>query len=94
MGVAALITVLSLGYDLTQPLLGGIVTTLPGNRGQALGLNAFALFLGFGLGSLIFQAVLTRGFTTAFVAFGAVALLAAAVAVPLFRPERATVTAP
>jgi hypothetical protein len=56
---AVLVTVLSLGYDLTQPLLGGIVTALPAlpaNRGQALGFNVFTLFVGFGLGSLIFQA--------------------------------------
>jgi len=37
--VVAAVAVLSLGYDLTQPLLGGIVTDLPGNRGQAMGFN-------------------------------------------------------
>ncbi|GAC1534699.1 MAG: MFS transporter [Acidimicrobiales bacterium] len=92
--VAVLITVLSLGYDLTQPLLGGIVTTLPGNRGQALGFNAFTLFLGFGFGSLVFQALLNGGFTLAFIVFGTTALLAAVIAVPLFRRERSAVTVP
>ncbi|GAC1529479.1 MAG: MFS transporter [Acidimicrobiales bacterium] len=88
--VASLVTVLSLGYDLTQPLLGGIVTALPANRGQAMGFNVFTLFTGFGLGSLAFQAALTKGFTTAFVVFGSVALLAAVAAVPLFKSERQT----
>lgn len=82
---AVLVTLLSLGYDLTQPLLGGIVTALPANRGQAMGFNVFTLFAGFGLGSLIFQAALSWGFTGA---LGAGALVAAALAVPLFRTER------
>ena len=52
---AILVTVLSMGYDLSHPLLAGIVTELdPARRGQAMGLNAFVLFTGFGLGSLIF----------------------------------------
>lgn len=86
--VGVLVSVLSLGYDLTQPLLGGIVTALPGNRGQAMGLNVFTLFTGFGLGSLIFQAGLSWGFTAALISFGSAALVASALAVPLFRTER------
>lgn len=86
--VALLAAALSLGYDLTQPLLGGIVTDLPGNRGQAMGLNVFTLFVGFGLGSLLFQAALTAGLTTALTIFGGLALLAAGLAVPLFSTER------
>ncbi len=55
--------VLSLGYDMTQPLFGGIVTSLGGKRaGQAMGLNVFMLFVGFGLGSLIFGELLRFGF--------------------------------
>ncbi|MDA8359093.1 MAG: MFS transporter [Actinomycetota bacterium] len=84
---AVLVTLLSLGYDLTQPLLGGIVTALPANRGQAMGFNVFTLFVGFGVGSLIFQAALGWGFTDALGAFGAGALIAAALAVRLFRTE-------
>lgn len=88
LAVQAAIVALSLGYDLTQPLLAGIVTDLPGNRGQATGLMAFALFTGFGLGSLLFQGALTFGFTAALIIFGCAALVAAAVAVPMFRTER------
>jgi len=86
--VVAAIASLSLGYDMTQPLFGGIVTDLPGSIGQAVGLMAFVLFLGFGTGSLIFQAVLGAGFPVALAAFGIAALVAAAAAVPLFRTER------
>jgi predicted MFS family arabinose efflux permease len=85
--VQAAIVTLSLGYDLTQPLLAGIVTDLPGNRGQATGLMAFTLFTGFGLGSLLFQVALTWGFTTALTVFGCAALVAAGLAVPSFRSE-------
>jgi predicted MFS family arabinose efflux permease len=84
---ALALTVLSLGYDLTQPLLAGIVTTLSVNRGQAMGLNVFTLFVGFGLGSLAFQAALTAGLPAALIGFGAAALLAAALAVPTFATE-------
>ena len=82
------IVTLSLGFDLTQPLLAGIVTDLRGNRAQAVGLMAFALFTGFGLGSLLFQWVLAWGFGAALLTFGVVALLAAGVALALFRGER------
>lgn len=86
--VAALIvTALSLGYDLTQPLLGGIVTQLSTNRGQAMGFNVFTLFVGFGVGGLLFQVLLPAGFTTAFIVFGLGALLAAALALPAFARE-------
>jgi len=91
LGVAALtVAVLSLGYDLTQPLLAGIVTQLSTRRGQAMGLNVFTLFIGFGLGSLAFQILLTVSFSTALVAFGTLGLVAAGVAVPVFRTETPT----
>ena len=86
--VQVAIIALSLGYDLTQPLLAGIVTDLPGNRGQATAVMAFLLFIGFGLGSLLFQAALAWGFVVALTIFGCAALIAAGVAVPLFRAER------
>ena len=79
---------LSLGYDMTQPLLAGIVTSLGGKRpGQAMGLNVFTLFVGFGLGSLIFGALLPFGFGVALGAFSAVELVAALGTLWLFRSE-------
>lgn len=84
---ALLVTVLSLGYDLTQPLLAGIVTDLGLQRGQAMGLNVFTLFVGFGLGSLVFSAAREFGFGVALATFGAVAFLAGLTALYLFRFE-------
>ena len=82
-----LVTLLSLGYDLTQPLLAGIVTDLGPQRGQAVGLMAFILFLGFGVGSLIFGAMLPLGIATDLIIFGACAVLAGALAFVQFRAE-------
>lgn len=90
---AAVVGFLCLGYDLTQPLLAGIVTQLSANRGQAMGFNVFTLFAGFGAGSLIFQLLLDAGFTTALVTFGVLGVLAGLAAVPLFAAERRPGTA-
>jgi predicted MFS family arabinose efflux permease len=79
---------LSLGYDMTQPLFGGIVTSLGGKRpGQAMGLNVFTLFVGFGLGSLVFGEMLRFGFRAAFGTFAAVELAAALLCLRLFSSE-------
>ena len=93
--VAALaVTSLSLGYDMTQPLLTGIVTFLGGKRGgQAMGLNIFTIFIGSGIGSLLFGEALRLGFSPALVIFGAVELAAAIGAIPLFRSETTSTTA-
>jgi predicted MFS family arabinose efflux permease len=90
LAAALAVTLLSLGYDMTQPLLAGIVTTLGGPQrgGQAMGLNVFTLFTGFGLGSLLFGAALDLGFGAALALFSAVQLGAAVAAIPLFRSER------
>ena len=85
---ASAVTLLSLGYDMTQPLLAGIVTTLGGPRGgQAMGLNVFMLFVGFGLGSLLFGVALPWGFGAALTLFGVTQAIAAMVAIPGFRAE-------
>ena len=89
---AAAVTVLSLGYDMTQPLLAGVVTALGGQRpGQAMGLNVCLLFTGFGLGSLLFGGLLRFGFGTTLALFAAAELAPAATAVRLFRPETPSV---
>ena len=85
---AIAVTILSVGYDMTQPLFAGIVTSLdPKRGGQAMGLNVFALFTGFGIGSLFFGWVLQFGFGTALASFSAVQFLAATAALALFRRE-------
>jgi predicted MFS family arabinose efflux permease len=82
------VTVLSLGYDMTQPLFGGIVTALGGKRpGQAMGLNVFALFAGFGVGSLLFGEVLRLGFGMALGIFVMVQALATALSIGWFSAE-------
>ncbi len=79
---------MSLGYDMTQPLFAGIVTALGGKRpAQAMGLNVFLLFTGFGFGSLVFGEVLRFGFGTALGAFAAMEAAAALAALALFRSE-------
>lgn len=88
--VAALaVTLLSLGYDMTQPLLAGIVTALGGQRGgQAMGLNVFALFTGFGIGSFLFGEALRLGFGAALAIFSLLQLGATLAAIPFFRTEK------
>ena len=76
------ITLLSVGFDMTHPLMAGIVSALdPARRGQAMGLNAFAVFTGFGFGSLLFQSLIPFGLAFALAAFAiaqtALALFAA-----------------
>lgn len=90
LGTTAAILVLSLGYDLTQPLFVGIVTDLGDGKslGQTMGLKVFALFTGFGLGSLLFGEVLRWGFTSALALFAGLQLVAAIAAIPLFWPEK------
>lgn len=87
-GTRVAIVALSLGFDLTQPLLAAIATDLGGGRGQAVAVMAFSLFAGFGLGSLLFEAALTTGFDTAFTLFALAAFVAAASARRAFRDER------
>jgi predicted MFS family arabinose efflux permease len=86
--VQTAIILLSLGFDLTQPLLAAIATDLHGDRGQTVALMAFSLFTGFGVGSLVFQGALALGFTAALGLFGLVALVAAGAALWWFRDER------
>ena len=82
------VLLLSLGYDMTQPLPGGIVTDLGKDRpGQAMGLNVCTLFVGFGLGSLIFRQLLGAGFPLSFGVFALVELGLALLALRLFRNE-------
>ena len=89
LAAALIVTALSLSYDMTQPLLGGIVTQLGGQQraGQAMGLNVFALFTGFGIGSFLFGEALRFGFTPALAIFAAVQMMATVAAIPLFRSE-------
>jgi predicted MFS family arabinose efflux permease len=83
------VLVLSLGYDLTQPLFVGIVTDLgdDNNLGQTMGLKVFTLFTGFGIGSLIFGELLKFGFGSALAIFGGIQLIVGVIAILLFWQE-------
>ena len=88
LAAAIAVTILSLGYDMTQPLFAGIVTSLDSKRpGQAMGLNVFFLFTGFGLGSLVFGEMLHLGFGPTLGAFAAVEAVAAWASNALFGSE-------
>ncbi len=87
--VTLLVTSLSVGLDMTHPLMAGIVASLdPKRRGQAMGLNAFCLFTGLGLGSVAFQSFLAQGFAITLVVFGSAQLALGLLAFSAFRSER------
>jgi predicted MFS family arabinose efflux permease len=86
--VAIIVAVLSLGYDMTQPLLAGIVTALSSKRpGQAMGLNVFLLFTGFGTGSYVFGELIKYGFENALIVFFLIEMALMLVSLRLFRTE-------
>jgi predicted MFS family arabinose efflux permease len=89
MATTIAVLILSLGYDLTQPLFVGIVTDLgdDDNLGQTMGLKVFTLFTGFGVGSLIFGELLRFGFESSLAIFGGLQLICGAIAIPLFWRE-------
>lgn len=88
-GTTIAILVLSIGYDLTQPLFVGIVTDLgdDDNLGQTMGLKVFTLFTGFGVGSLIFGELLYLGFDWSLSIFGGIQFVAGLLAILLFWQE-------
>ena len=82
------VTVLSLGYDLTQPLLAAIVTDVGQQRpGQAMGLNVFALFVGFGVGNWLFGEALRAGLPAALFYFTGFEALLAVGSIRFFQAE-------
>ncbi len=84
-----LVTSLSLGFDMTHPLMVGIVSTLsPERRGLAMGMNAFVLFVGLGLGALIFQLCMAGGITWALLGIRRGGLMLGVIALTAFASER------
>lgn len=85
---AIAVTILSLGYDLTQPLLAGIITQVGKERaGQAMSLNVFMLFVGFGIGSYLFGLALSLSFSQALIIFSLFQITLTLLALRLFRTE-------
>jgi hypothetical protein len=74
---------------MTHPLFAGIVTSFGGERpGQAMGFNVFSLFIGAGVGSLVFGCIEQYDFGLTFGAFAGLELTLAFVALHVFRNER------
>jgi hypothetical protein len=70
--------------------MAGVIAVLdPPRRGQAMALNAFALFTGFGLGALLFQIALNQGFKFALAYFALGQLAAGILAAITFYSETA-----
>ncbi len=83
-----LIATLSLGFDMTHPLFAAIITTLSRQKGVAIGLFAFVMFIGYGLGSLVFSLIINMGLNESFKLFGVMAIVAAAISVIAFKNEK------
>jgi predicted MFS family arabinose efflux permease len=86
LGATLVITALSFGLDLSHPLFSGIVSALdPVRIAQAMALNTFAIFVGFGVGSMAFGALyVSSGMVAALVTFGIAQLSIAAASLFLF----------
>jgi len=86
---ALAITALSVGFDATHPLMSSITTSLdPKHRGQIAGLTTFANFLGMGVGALLFQHLITFGFSIALAIFASLQTVLGFAALYGFRGER------
>jgi predicted MFS family arabinose efflux permease len=82
----ALVTILSLSFDLTHPSLATIVTSFNNkNAGGSAGLFAFFLFAGYGFGSLLFSLLVPMGFIETLRIFGTMAIIASLVARTFFK---------
>lgn len=86
----AAVTILSLGYDMTQPLFAGMVTSVGSEkvRGLAVGLSACLLFLGYGTGSYLFQTLISVGLNISFTLFSGMELVLGLFALKVFKGYR------
>lgn len=83
-----LIATLSLGFDMTHPLFAAIITSLSRQKGVAIGLFAFVMFTGYGLGSLIFSLIINVGLNESFRIFGLMAAVGSVLSVFTFKNEK------
>lgn len=83
-----LIATLSLGFDMTHPLFAAIITTLSPQKGVAIGLFAFVMFMGYGLGSLVISLIINFGLNESFKLFGLIAALGAILSIFTFKKEK------
>lgn len=83
-----LVVSLSLSFDLTHPSLAALTFKFSNKRGEATGLFAFFLFIGYGLGSLLFSLIVTIGLNETFGVFGLAAFFIALLSIRVFRYEK------
>jgi Arabinose efflux permease len=83
-----LVASLSLAFDMTHPLFAAIITTLSERKGIAIGLFAFVMFMGYGLGSLILSLIINLGINQSFLVFGLCAAAVAAISILTFKNEK------
>ncbi|QIH37116.1 MFS transporter [Sphingobacterium sp. DR205] len=83
-----LIATLSLAFDMTHPLFAAIITTLSEHKGVAIGLFAFVMFMGYGLGSLIFSLIINLGINESFQIYGLCAAVGAIASFFSFKSEK------
>ncbi|WP_398452309.1 MFS transporter [Sphingobacterium thalpophilum] len=83
-----LVATLSLAFDMTHPLFAAIITTLSERKGVAIGLFAFVMFMGYGLGSLILSLIINIGINESFQVFGSCAVLGAVISIFVFKNEK------
>jgi multidrug resistance protein len=88
MASCLLVAALSLAFDMTHPLFAAIITTLSERKGVAIGLFAFVMFMGYGLGSLILSLIINIGINQSFQVFGFCAAAGAVISVLTFKNEK------
>lgn len=83
-----IIASLSLAFDMTHPLFAAISTTLSKQKGVAIGFFAFIMFMGYGVGSLVFSLIINLGINESLKIFGFFALIVAAFSLFSFKSEK------
>lgn len=73
---------------MTHPLFAAIITTLSEPKGVAIGLFAFVMFMGYGLGSLILSLIINIGINESFQVSGLCAVLGAVISIFAFKNEK------
>ena len=87
LAATAVITALSAGFDLSHPLFSGMISALdPVRTAQAMALNTFGVFVGFGLGSIAFGSLHAEiGMTSALAVFGGFQMVLAVASLKLIK---------
>jgi len=83
-----IIAALSLAFDMTHPLFAAISTTLSKQKGIAIGFFAFVMFMGYGVGSLVFSLIINLGINESLKTFGLFAFIVGVFSLFSFKSEK------